>query len=467
MATVLRGELEAAALALAFAALLSIGRRSDVAFAAGEDLPQSGRGLRRGRAGVELQDLYFESCTFNLQCMNPRRRRASEALARMLKTFPAVLVYGPRQCGKTTLVRSALPTWLHVDLERPADASLLQADLQGWLETHWRRVAIDEAQRLPELFPALRYALDARGGRGRVVLLGSASPSLLSSVSESLAGRVGLLELTPFLAAELTGTKAGGDRWFWGGFPRVHQIRGHRSRSEWLDDYVTTVLERDLPALGVRLPATRLRLLVQMLTHVHGNLVNTSDLARSLGVSPPTVAHDLDVLEGVFLIRRLPPYFVNIQKRLTKRPKLYIRDTGLLHLLAGLRKPPELPVWARRGASFEGLVVEEIAALARERAVRAGLFFWRTAAGAEVDLLIQNGQQLVPIEIKLGAAVDPRSLQGLRQCMADLGIRKGWVVTATGRRTRLGRDIELVPWSDVVERRCDFGIGARRAGKFR
>jgi predicted AAA+ superfamily ATPase len=390
--------------------------------------------------------------------MKIRPRRAADALARLLRAVPAVLVYGPRQCGKTTLVRTMLPDWTHVDLERRRDAALLREDIEGFLDSHPRKLAIDEAQRLPALFPALRYALDAHDGRGRLVLLGSASPTLLTQVSESLAGRVGLLELTPFLAAEVAGTRLEEDRWFWGGFPRVHAIRGNRARSQWLDDWVTTVLERDLPLLGERLPAERLRMLAEMLVHVHGNVLNVSDLARSLGVTPPTVAHDLDVLEGTFLIRRLAPYHANIQKRLTKSPKIYLRDTGVLHVLAGLRSPAALETWARRGASFEGMVIEEVIAMAREQSVRPGVFFWRTEAGGEVDLLVHAGETVVPFEIKTSAVIDQRSLRGLRECMADLGLRKGFVITGTGERTRLGKDIEIVPWSDVVARRVHFGF---------
>jgi hypothetical protein len=388
-------------------------------------------------------------------------RQAAQALRRLLRTFPAVLVHGPRQCGKSTLVRATLPRWTHLDLEQPRQVAVLDADPSGLLETHPRQLAIDEAQRRPSLFPALRSAIDAQPGRGRFVLLGSASPALLTQVSESLAGRIGMLELTPLLAAEVAGRRAAAGRWFWGGFPPLHALRGTRARGEWLDAYLTTVLERDLPALGVHLPPTRLRLLLQMLAHVHGNLLNLSDLSRSLGVSVPTVARDLDVLEGVFLVRRLHPYAANIQKRLTKSPKLYLRDSGILHLLAGLREPDELLRWSRRGASFEGLVVEEIIALATARIVRPGVFFWRTEAGGEVDLVIADGQRLVPIEIKLGGGVGHHEVRGLRACMADLGLRRGWVVIGSGERTRIGRDIEIVPWDDVTTRRCDFDLGRR------
>jgi predicted AAA+ superfamily ATPase len=383
-------------------------------------------------------------------------RNAAARLRRLLAAFPAVLVYGPRQCGKSSLVRSVLPDWRHVDLERPADTALLEADLEGFLARYPRRVALDEAQRLPALFPALRHAIDRAPGNGRYVLTGSASPALLANAAESLAGRLGMLELTPLLPSELARSGRAADRWFWGGYPPVHARRGLRARGDWLDAYVSTYLERDLPALGVRLPPQRLRRLWTMLTHVHGNLLNVSDLARALGVSSHTVAGDLDVLEATFMIRRLPPYHANVQKRLTKSAKLYLRDSGLLHFLAGLRAPAELESWPRRGASFEGMVVEELAAWAAERFVRPGLHFWRTQAGGEVDLLIEAGRRLVPVEIKLGAAVDPRSLAGLRQCMSDLSLKRGFVVSTGEERRSIGKAIEIIPWSEIVAGKADL-----------
>lgn len=369
-----------------------------------------------------------------------------------------MLVYGPRQSGKSTFVRHELPAWRHVDLERPADQAGLAADLEGFFDAHPRRLAIDEAQRMPAVFPALRHVIDRSRVNGRFVLLGSASPPLLRTASETLAGRLGLLELTPFRAVELAGTKWARDRWFWGGYPRLHRLRGARSRGEWLDSYVTTFLERDLPSLGLSLPADRLRVLWTMLTHVHGNLLNVSDLARSLAVSAHTVNGHLDVLESTFMIRRLRPYFANTQKRMTKSPKVYIRDTGLLHFLAGLREGPDLETWSRRGSSFEGLVIEELAGLASDRLVRPELFFWRTQTGAEVDLLIVSGRRVLPIEIKLGAAVDQYAVAGLRQCMKDLSLKRGWVVCTAREPRLLGRGIEVVPWDDVARGAVDFGF---------
>jgi predicted AAA+ superfamily ATPase len=385
-------------------------------------------------------------------------RAAADRIQRLLRQFPIVLVVGPRQCGKSTLVRALRPGWRQIDLERPADLALLQADLEGFFQVHPRHVAIDEAQRLPEVFPVLRHFVDRSPGRGRYLLTGSASPALMQTVSESLAGRVGLVELTPFRAAELTGTPHTAQRWFWGGYPPVHALRGARARAEWLDGYVSTFLERDLPSLGVRLPPPRLRTLWTMLTHVHGNLLNVSDLARSLAVSPHTIAGDLTVLEQTFMLRRLPPYHANVQKRLTKSPKVYLRDTGLLHFLAGLRQPRELATWPRRGASFEGLVLEELAAWAADNLVRPEVFFWRTQAGAEVDLLLVHGRRIVPIEIKLGASVEPRALAGLRQCMSDLGLRRGFVVNTGDERRSLGASIEILPWARIAEGAIDLPL---------
>jgi hypothetical protein len=384
------------------------------------------------------------------------KRLCADRLDSLLKSFPAVLMVGPRQCGKSTLARHALPEWTHLDLERPSDHALLTADLEGFFDTHSRAVAIDEAQRLPELFAALRYVIDRSKGKGRFLLLGSASPALMRSVAETLAGRVALLELTPFLSSELTGTARAADRWFWGGFPPVHALRESRARSEWFNAYVSTFLERDLPALGLGLPARRLRMLWTMLTHVHGNLINVSDLARSLAVSSHTVANDLDILEGAYMIRRLQPFHANVQKRLTKSPKIYVRDTGLLHFLAGLRRPQELTTWNKRGASFESLVIEELAALAARQLVRPEIFFWRTQTGSEVDLLIVEGRRILPVEIKLGAAIDRYAVAGLRQCMKDLGLSRGWVITTARERQRLSAGIELITWNDLASGRVEL-----------
>jgi predicted AAA+ superfamily ATPase len=213
---------------------------------------------------------------------------------------------------------------------------------------------------------------------------------------------------------------------------------------------LTAFAERDLPALGFRLAPSRIRTLLTMLSHVHGNLLNQSDLARSLGVSVPTVQSHLDVLEGAFLVRRLPPHHANVQKRLTKSPKVFVRDSGLLHFLAGLRSTRDLENWPGRGRSFEGMVIEELIQQLSLRGNRPYFAFWRTQAGGEVDLLFDLGAGLIPVEIKLGP-VDRYAVEGLRHCMQDLSIERGYVISNTAQESwQLGEDVTILPWAAIV-----------------
>jgi len=256
-------------------------------------------------------------------------------LRRLLRRFPSVTILGPRQCGKTTFIRRALPDWTYLDLERPSDSVPLAADPEARLNQLGDRVIFDEAQRVPEVFPILRGVIDRRRSRnGRFVLLGSASPSLVRQISESLAGRTAFLDLSPFRWSEVkTHRQTGGlaTLWFHGGFPPAFLERDDRARHEWLESYTRAFIERDLPALGIEVSASQMRKLWTMLAHCNGGVWNASQLAASLGVSYHTVNRYVDILEQTFLIRKLPPYFANIGKRLVKSPKVYFRDTGLLH----------------------------------------------------------------------------------------------------------------------------------------
>ena len=378
------------------------------------------------------------------------QRKALVELEAQLKSHPAVLILGPRQCGKTTFACAARPHWTRLDLERPADLDAVARDPESYFAEVLRHVVVDEAQRAPELFSFLRHWIDKDRRNGSFLLLGSASPALVRGVSESLAGRVGHLELTPFRADELDDAQARADRWFFGGYPPVLLEPDPAARIRWLESYIKSLLETDLPALGLRLPALALRTLWTMLTHVHGGLLNAAELGRALDVSSPTVARYLDALEGTFMIRRLRPHFANVSKRLVKSPKVYVRDTGLLHRLAGLDSPAALATWPKRGASFEGMVIEELIARAADRIVRPYYAFWRTATGDEIDLLIGTESKLFPIEIKVGVNVDARDLAGMRRGMADLGLSRGWVIVGGGERRPLGGGIEAVPWTDVV-----------------
>lgn len=367
-----------------------------------------------------------------------------------MRTFPIVMVVGPRQSGKSTFVRHELPGFNHFDLESPADALQLESDIELFLQEHPRGLCIDEAQRSPRLFPALRHAVDKGEGPGRIVLLGSAGPQLLKTASESLAGRVGILALMPFSVHELRETRPWQERWRWGGLPPVHGLGTDEMKLAWIGSYVSTVLERDLPAVGVRIPSPRLLRFWTMVTHLNGRLLNVTELSHSMELSTTAVGHYLDVLEGALMIVRLQPFFADLGKRLVKRPKLYVQDSGILHWLAGLRRTEELDTWVGRGASFESLVVGELITRARNELAEPRFSFFRTHAGAEVDLLIEDGQRVIPVEIKHGAGVGPHDTAGLRSCMSDLGLSTGFIVTRGDSRNSIGHGIESVPWDSIA-----------------
>ena len=372
--------------------------------------------------------------------MIPRHYR--EALGRLLRRFPAVTLLGPRQCGKTTFIRQALPDWTYLDLERPSDLAPLGADPEARLEQLGARVVLDEAQRLPELFPVLRGVLDRRGSRAAaVVLLGSASPSLVRGISESLAGRTAFLDLPPFRWDEVAVGRRRPDLaalWLRGGFPPAFLERDDGARHEWLESYTRAVIERDLPALGIDVSPAQMRRLWTMLAHCRAGLWNASQLGAALGVSYHMVNRYVDILEQAFLVRKVLPYHANVGKRLVKSPKLYFRDTGLLHYFLGIRSRAELDTNPARGHSFEAFIVDQLLS-AYARAVPGSTpYFWRTAQGDEVDLLIDAGARLVPFEVKLHSAPTRDDARGVVRCMQLLGLKRGYVVYPGGKDYPLG-----------------------------
>ncbi len=358
-------------------------------------------------------------------------RLLEPALLARMQMAPAVAVVGPRQVGKTTLVRviqaELRTSSLYLDLERPSDvARLQQAELfLGTVAD--QTVVLDEVQRMPDLFPLLRSLIDDDRRPGRFILLGSASPELLRRASESLAGRISYLEMHPFLLPEV-GAERVIEHWVRGGFPGSYLTDDEPVRRQWLLDFVTSYLERDLPLLGLSAAPTLTRRLLTMLAGQQGGLLNQSALAASLGITAPTVGAYLDFLEHAFLIRRLPPYFVNVGKRLTKTPKAYVRDSGLLHHLLGIRDQVGLLGHLVAGGSWEGYVVQEVVAQ-----VPAGVtpYFYRTADGAELDLILeQNGRVALAVEVKLSDAA--KLSKGTSVALADLGNPPLLVVTPSG-----------------------------------
>ena len=376
-------------------------------------------------------------------------RNLQPIVEQSLAEFPVVAIVGARQTGKTTLARMIAadrPGTVHLDLERPADVARL-ADPELYLRQYRTQLVIlDEIQRRPELFPVLRVLTDETGRNGQFLILGSASPDLLRQSSESLAGRITFHELPTFDLSEL---QAGGfdplALWLRGGFPRSTLAASDAASFRWREAFVSTYLERDLPQLGFTFAASQLRRFWQMLAHVHGQLWNASDLARSLGVTAPTVSRYLGILEDTFTVRRLPPYHVNIAKRLVKRPKVYLRDSGLLHALLGLVDLDQLLGHPIVGASFEGWIVEQIT---HHLPLGWGAFFYRTSAGAEIDLvLVSPAAQPIAVEIKASSA--PHVSRGFHQALADLGCRRAFVVYAGNEVYPLAEAVTALPVTEL------------------
>ena len=381
-------------------------------------------------------------------------RQYEASLSRLLRHFPAVTILGPRQSGKTTFIRQILPEWTYLDLEKPSDAAPLIADPEARLNQLGERVIFDEAQRIPELFPVLKSAIDARRLRkGRFVLLGSAAPSLIRRISESLAGRTAFLDLSPFRWDEvrhLRNPQGLVTLWFRGGFPDAFLQRNDSARQEWLESYTRAFIERDLAALGIEISPSQMRKLWAMLAHSNGALWNASQLAASLGVSYHTVNRYVDILEDTFLIRKLAPFFANVGKRLVKSPKVYFRDTGLLHYFLGISSISMLEVHPARGVSWEAFMIDQLISAYHRTAPGSRPFFWRTSAGDEVDLLMDLGNRKVPFEMKLHSAPGLREGEGLRRCLRDLKLKKGYVIYPGRTTYSLGEGITALPAAEVL-----------------
>ena len=382
-------------------------------------------------------------------------RSAHSRLAELLAEFPAVVLLGPRQTGKTTLALAEAAQRrdaLYLDLELPSAQRQLD-DPEAFLLAHRQRLVIlDEVQRLPELFAILRSVIDQRRRAGETagqfLLLGSASGVLLQQASESLAGRVAQLELTPFQARELFLPQPGGPAaspdqldalWVRGGFPLAWLAGSDAASLRWRESFIATYLERGIPALGPRIPAATLRRLWTMLAHVQGGLLNLSQLAASLAVSGQTVARYIDLLCDLMLVRRLPAWHGNVGKRLVRAPKVYVRDSGLVHALLGLGDLDAVLAHPVAGASWEGFVAEQLIAAAPG----AEASFYRTAHGAEADLVLQmrKGETWV-IEIKRSSA--PTVSKGFHLAAADVGATRKLLVAPVAASYPMREGIEVM-----------------------
>lgn len=336
------------------------------------------------------------------------------------------------------------------DLENPRDMARLSQP-QTALEHLKGTVVIDEIQRMPDLFPLLRYLAD-RMNETRFVLLGSASPHIIAETSESLAGRIAFHDLAPFDVSEVPGIPWR-TLWLRGGFPRSLLADSDTASDQWRGDFIRTFLERDIPQLGITIPAATLRRFWIMISHYHGQIVNYSELSRSFGVSDHTVRRYLEILEGTYMVRLLSPWYANVGKRLVKAPKLYIRDSGVFHSLQTIRTMEELESNPRLGASWEGFAMEQALCIIRP----AAPFFWRTHTGAEIDLLWHDGGVALGMEFKYSDA--PTITRSMRVAMDDLELHHLWIVYPGDETWQLDQRITVIPVS-----RMDDVTGVRTHG---
>jgi uncharacterized protein len=403
------------------------------------------------------------------------QRHVPPLINELLALFPCVALVGVRQCGKTTLLKELPPDWRRLDLERAADFDQIARDPDLFFRLHPERVAIDESQLLPALFPALRVAIDQRReAPGRFVLTGSSSPDLLGAISESLAGRIAIVEMGPFSLAEahalppspfygLIAARAPiaalagiaprldlartTDYWLRGGYPEPWIKHSPRFRKLWMQNYVQTYLDRDLPRLFPGLDRQKFRLFVQMLAQLSGSIINYSEVARALGVSQPTARDYFQIAHGTFVWRHLPAWDKDAGKRIVKHPKGFLRDSGLLHHLLHLPDRDAVLSHPRMGASWEGMVIENLLRGFATAGIECQAFHYRTGGGAEVDLVLEGEFGVLPVEIKHTQHIDARALRALRDFVSERNCRYGIVINNDERPRRLDERLITLPFS--------------------
>ena len=366
-------------------------------------------------------------------------------IRRALKRSRVVALIGPRQCGKTTLARQIVPpdSPNYFDLEDPTSLARLAEPMTS-LSTLRGVVVIDEVQRRPDLFPVLRVLADRKPLRARFLILGSASPALLRQSSESLAGRAETIPLSGFSLAEV-GARQQNRHWLRGGFPRAFLARSNADSLAWRRQFIQTFVERDLPQLGINIPAQAMLRFWTMVAHYHGNIWNAAEPARSLGLSEPTVRRYLDALTGLFMVRQLQPWHENLGKRQVKSPKIYVRDSGLLHQLLGIRTDKELLSHPKCGASWEGYAVEE--ALKHFQPDEA--YFWATHQGAELDLLLFKDGRRLGVEIKRMDA--PTLTPSMRIALENLRLDRLVILYPGNTRYALAKRVEVLPLATLTK----------------
>lgn len=373
------------------------------------------------------------------------RRELAERIRLSIDRNPVTILTGPRQSGKTTLARMFVPedSANYFDLEDPISILRLEEPRTA-LESLRGLIVIDEVQRRPDLFPILRVLADRSGQPAKFLILGSAAGDLLRQSSESLAGRLERIEIGGFTIREV-GSEAIDSLWLRGGFPRSWLAASEADSLAWRKQFVLTLLERDLPQWGVRVPAIALLRFWTLVAHYHGQYWNSTEPARVIGVNATTVRRYLDLLTDALMVRQLQPWHANLGKRQVKSPKIYIRDTGLLHQLLGIGTAKDLLTHPRLGASWEGMVIEQVLAMTPHDEA----WFWATHQGAEIDLLLRRGDRFFGIECKRADA--PRLTTSIRIALDDLGLERVAVIYPGTKRYRLSDRVEVVPLAALVD----------------
>ena len=371
-------------------------------------------------------------------------------LSKAVKRSPVTAILGPRQCGKTTLARMFCKdrNSIFFDLESQEDINRLQnpelmlSSLQGL-------VILDEIHKMPELFSVLRVLADRHDCKTRFIILGSASPNIIKKVSETLAGRVEFIELSGFNLNE-TGVKFQQELWLRGGFPRSFLSCSEDDSLTWREGFIRTFLERDIPQLGITIPAVAMRRFWTMLAHYHGQNWNASELSRSMGLSDKTVRSYLDILTGTFMIYQLQPWFENIGKRQVKSPKIYIRDSGLLHSLLSITNLHNLLAHPKAGASWEGFILEQILNITKP----SELFFWATQSGAELDLFFMHNGKRYGIEVKFNEA--PKKTKSMLIALEYLNLEHLWVIYPGKHIYLINKRITVYPLRNIDKLSLNF-----------
>jgi len=382
------------------------------------------------------------------------KRSISKKLAKFLKLFPIVVIVGSRQSGKTTLAKMELPEWKYFDMEKPLDYGRASTDIEFFLGQYGEHCIIDEAQILPSLFPALRSHVDRqRTRKGRIVLLGSVNPLLVKNISETLAGRIGFIEICTFSYPEANVLRKMELEEFWlrGGYPEP-LLWNERDRFIWMEQYVKTFVQRDVfNLLKTSISSQQQIRLLTMIAHNHAKLWNASQTASAFGVSYHTVNRYVELMETFFLVDKLLPYHQNVGKRLVKSHKIYFRDTGLLHYLLNIPSIEALRTSPYRGFSFEGLVIEQLKRkYTQGSSGRADFYFYRTSQGDEIDFLVHDGKELHAYEIKTSTTIDAAALKGFKRSLEQLGLKKGTVVYFGGEDFQLDRQIEIKSINNLI-----------------